>query len=159
MFALLLAIFLGCSFAQRSDVSLGISHTCMSTAGKAICFGNGVNGKLGNGQTSSLGDAPGEMSRLVPVVFAETLGFVQSIAAGESATCVHFEKGKMECFGTNDNGQLGIESTAFVGCGGSCLSVVALGGIEFGTPSVKVLQVSVGSSHSCALFANARVRW
>ncbi len=154
-----LSAFVSVCFGQSNNVlAVGSSHTCFGSAGQMRCWGWGSLGQLGTGSITNLGDGPNEMSLIGPIPFAPSLGRVTSVNAGYSHSCALMETGKVVCFGHGSNGWLGIGSTSYVGCGGSCLSTVDLSGIAFGDTFL-VTAVSSGESHNCALFTNGKVRW
>ena len=63
-----LPIDLGTSITGRT-VSASISHTCVRlNTNQVKCFGEGLNGRLGQGNTLVLGDGAGEMGdNLAPI--------------------------------------------------------------------------------------------
>jgi len=84
-------------------------HTCATLDnGKVKCWGyNGV-GNLGLGDTSTRGDAAGEMG--------DTLGFAEIgtgrstsyVSCGYGHTCVSLDDGNVKCWGSSGYGQLGL---------------------------------------------------
>jgi len=88
-------------------ISNGSTHTCASTYDKkAYCWGSNSYGQLGNGLTTS-------SSVPVSVDMAGLLNgkSIESISAGWNNTCVTTSDGKAYCWGENDFGQLGNNST------------------------------------------------
>jgi alpha-tubulin suppressor-like RCC1 family protein len=80
-------------------MSAGFTHTCAVTdAGDALCWGNGFNGELGTGTTTST-SVPIEVS----VVSEPVIG----IALGSNTTCVVVTGGGVHCWGGGGLGQLG----------------------------------------------------
>ena len=72
---------------------------------------------------------------------------VTSITAGGNHACALHLNGSLECWGSNSNGQLGDGTTvnrpsavAVIGCGSG------------------IMDVSSGSTHTCAVASNASVR-
>jgi alpha-tubulin suppressor-like RCC1 family protein len=84
-------------------ISAGSEHTCVvTTAGAAECWGNNTYGQLGDGTTTASN---------VPVVVSGLSSGVASLSAGYEHTCVVTTAGDVECWGRNDNGELGNNTT------------------------------------------------
>jgi len=83
-------------------VSTGAYHACaLLDDGQLRCWGQGVNGALGQGSTADVGDQPGE----TPV--AVDLGTTaRALVSGGYFTCASSASG-VRCWGWNDGGQLG----------------------------------------------------
>src|SRR5216117_3884920 len=114
-------------------VSAGFLYSCGITApGVAYCWGNDVEGQLGDGSTSISG---------TPVAVAGNLRF-SSVSTGDYHTCGLTTNGTVYCWGRNDNGELGNGSTTW-----SSTPVAVAGGLTFSA-------VSVGYDYSCAVTAD-----
>jgi alpha-tubulin suppressor-like RCC1 family protein len=97
-----------------SAVDAGGYHTCALISGGAVrCWGNNMEGELGNGLMSN--------STLATTVNGLT-GDVLVIAAGTTHTCALLSAGSVTCWGQNLAGQLGNGSTT-----SSLVPVVVLG--------------------------------
>ncbi len=80
-------------------ISAGDDHTCaLTTSGAAKCWGNGGNGRLGNGATSNVN---------TPVDVSGMSSGVVAISAGREHTCALTTSGAAKCWGRGDYGQLG----------------------------------------------------
>ncbi|QNE48707.1 hypothetical protein F1C58_16750 (plasmid) [Glaciihabitans sp. INWT7] len=127
-----------------TKVSAGTYHSCAISDGKAFCWGQGTNGKLGNNATTN---------SLVPVaVQGAIVGHtVTDIAAGVQHTCA-IADGKAYCWGSAANGALGtgnqVDSKVSV-------PVVATGGLAGKT----VTQISVAQNFTCAIASGAGYCW
>ena len=116
------------------SITVGGNHTCaLATTGQAYCWGWNQYGQLGNNSTTG--------SR-IPVAVQMPAGVsFQSIAAGSTHTCALTTEGKAYCWGLNNQGQLGNNSTA------NSLTPVAVqmpAGVSFQS-------IAAGITHTCAL--------
>ncbi len=124
-----------------TDVTAGSDFTCGVKAAGLWCWGRGNAGQLGfalDGDTK------------VTEPMSAGFGDVSSVRSGSNHSCVRRIDGSVWCWGNNDNGRLGNQSTSpsptpvqVKLCNGS-----ALGGVE---------SVSVGGGHACAVLANKTV--
>lgn len=88
------------------SISANTNHTCaITTGGAAYCWGdNGYSGRLGNNSTDP---------SLVPVQVSTSLvSTFKSISAGTFHTCAIATSGAAYCWGYNNSGQLGDNSTS-----------------------------------------------
>ncbi|HYP77768.1 MAG TPA: hypothetical protein VER12_17475, partial [Polyangiaceae bacterium] len=89
------------------SISAGGGSTCaLLDNGDLKCWGNHAYGQLGTGDTNDLGDLPGEMGdalKPVPLGAKRAIG----VSVGAAHTCVILDGGSVECWGSNDYGQLG----------------------------------------------------
>ena len=120
----------------------GGSHTCAVVEGAAWCWGDGKNGRLGNGSTSDA-STPQEVDGL-------TAGVTQ-ISAGNVHTCAVVE-GTAWCWGRNETGQLGNGSTSSSEASNS--TPLEVRGLTAG-----VTQISAGSLYTCAVVDGAAWCW
>ena len=132
-------------------ISSGSSHSCALTEGGNVkCWGNGNNGRLGNGRAGS---------RLAPVdvhtnsTDSSALSGIAAISAGSSHTCALTIGGNVKCWGNGDYGQLGNKATADsstpVEVQASSTDPSALGDIA---------EIGLGNSHSCAVTTGGNVK-
>ena len=117
-------------------ISAGESHTCAVTSdGKALCWGRGTEGQLGNGEDND---------SLVPVhVSWPNSESIVDISAGRWHTCAITSAGRAMCWGYNSNGQIG-DGTS--GADADKKFPTQVQGLESG-----VFEISAGRLHSCAL--------
>jgi E3 ubiquitin-protein ligase HERC3 len=123
---------------------------CALVSGAVRCWGYGLNGLLGQGNTDHWGDSVAEASSLPVLDLRETNGApmnVDLLSVGGAHACARSGAGTLKCWGANTFGQLGLGDTATRGDNpselGTNLPVVSLGF----APSV----VSAGGNHTCAL--------
>jgi alpha-tubulin suppressor-like RCC1 family protein len=93
-------------------VSVGSSSACALTAGGGVeCWGDNSSGQLGNNAPVASSSVPPSSSVPVPVVGLSS-GVVAVSVAGRAA-CALTAAGGVECWGDNDYGELGSNSSAF----------------------------------------------
>ena len=115
-----------------ASIASGQFHSCAVTSmGAAQCWGRGNYGQLGNG---------GVANTSTPVSVTGLSSGVASIAAGQNHTCITSTAGAVNCWGRNDNGQLGNGGVA------NSLSPVSVTGLSSGVASI-----AGGTSHTCAV--------
>jgi alpha-tubulin suppressor-like RCC1 family protein len=129
------------SFGAAVSVSVGfdMSSACAVTAsGAAVCWGDDVQGDLGNGSVDIASAAPVQVTGL-------TSG-VTSVSVGTYAACA-LQNGGVWCWGYNNLGQLGN------GSGATYLpSPVQVTGLTSG-----VISVSMGYESACAVTSGGAV--
>ncbi|MBI1912314.1 MAG: hypothetical protein HYS21_09965 [Deltaproteobacteria bacterium] len=98
------------SISTASAIAAGFSHSCAILAdSSAKCWGENVNGQLGNGTvvgfTPPGGGAP-STSTYIPVLVSN-LSSATHIDAGLFHTCARISGNRVRCWGSNSSGQLG----------------------------------------------------
>ena len=130
------------------QISASWYHTCaLLDSGNLRCFGSGLSGELGYGNTNNIGDdeapaAAGDVS----------VGKVRQVSAGPYHTCAVLAGGSVRCWGRNDHFQLGVSSSETIGDDELPASIppVEVGGF--------VTQVAAGFAHTCVLLDTGKVR-
>ena len=113
-------------------IATGLGHSCaLTTAGAMQCWGRNQAGQLGDGSTSNSS---------VPVSVANLAGPVAQIATGANHTCAVTSAGAVQCWGANNNGQLGNGATT------DSPTPVTPNGLSSGMAAV-----AAGTGHSCAM--------
>jgi alpha-tubulin suppressor-like RCC1 family protein len=114
-----------------SGISAGQNGTTcgIATGGNAYCWGNNVDGEIGNGTTTNSG---------TPVAVSGGLTF-KSISAGFASTCGLTPGGAAFCWGDNSWGELGNGSTT-----NSKIPVAVGGGFTFSA-------ISMGDAFACGV--------
>ncbi len=116
-------------------IAAGGSHTCaLLISGGAKCWGDNHAGQLGDGTTA-------EYDTLVDVKGLSGGGV--ALGAGALHTCVLTSAGGVECWGDNNDGQLGDGTTT---AHFTPVEVVGLSG--------SVVELAVGGYHTCVVTAS-----
>ena len=98
------AVQMPAGVARFQSIAIGYAHTCaLTNEGKAYCWGWNYRGQLGNNSTTN-------SSTPVAVQMPAGVSF-QSIAAVYHHACALTNEGKTYCWGLNEYGQLGNNST------------------------------------------------
>ena len=129
--------------ATAVSITAGSYHTCaLLNTGAVNCWGYNGDGRLGNGTTTD---------SLVPVAvsaFTDGSATAVSITAGNYHTCALLNTGAVNCWGRNNYGQLGNNSTT------DSSAPVAVSAFTDGATAVSI---TAGDSHTCALLNTGAV--
>jgi alpha-tubulin suppressor-like RCC1 family protein len=131
------------------DVVAGADHTCaLLGGGRVRCWGWGAWGRLGYGNTASVGDdeAPA-VAGDVPVG-----GPARALSAGDHHTCALLESGAVRCWGFGNHGRLGYGGLDHIGDDETPASA---GDVSLGGP---VESIASGAAHTCAVMVGGNVR-
>jgi alpha-tubulin suppressor-like RCC1 family protein len=92
-------------------VACGASHTCAILDNACVkCWGYNAAGELGQGNITNVGAAPGQMGDNLPCIdLGAGSAKPKLISAGWNSTCALFDNGRVKCWGSNADGQLGLE--------------------------------------------------
>ncbi|MBK8261137.1 MAG: hypothetical protein IPK80_07325 [Nannocystis sp.] len=132
-----------------SKLAVGWGHTCaLRVDGQVLCWGLGKAGRLGYGNTNTIGDDE------IPAS-AGTLGLpagIVDLVAGGSHTCALYGTGGVKCWGSGASGQLGYGNTEDIGDNETLekLSDVPVGG--------KVVELTANLVHTCARLDSGLIR-
>ena len=127
------------NLSTATDITAGDQYACAVLRSGAIqCWGRNTKGQLGNGS---------KMNSDIPVQVNGLTHGVVSVAAGASATCALLATGAVQCWGSNNVGQLGIGLA-----NDSELTPQQVSGLTNG-----VVGLSVGDQNACALLNNGAV--
>ena len=123
-------------------VEPGATHTCiLLDDGGVMCWGRDNVGQLGNGDTSDTIHAPSSNVEL-PEGRAAT-----DLSVGDHHSCALLDNGSITCWGLNNYGQLGENTT-------TNRHIPVYAHLPTGSPAVSV---SVGPHSSCAILENSSV--
>ncbi len=119
-------------------VAAGLEHSCaLSSYGAVQCWGRNNYGQLGDGST---------YDSSAPVGVVGMASAVAAIVAGGHHTCVLLLSGGVHCWGLNDNGQLGTNSTT------NSPVPVEVSGLDSGAA-----RLAAGRSHTCVALEDGAV--
>lgn len=91
------AALTGLESASFRDVSAGALHSCaLSRTSEVWCFGDDLEGQLGDGAADASGDA-------VRAVASSAV----AVGVGSLHSCAVLDGGQVQCWGENNNGRLG----------------------------------------------------
>src|SRR6218665_3447629 len=117
--------------AVAQTLNAGYNHVCaVTTTGGAYCWGSNNLGQLGDGSVTNSS---------LPVAVSGLSANVAALATGYQHTCALLTDGSVQCWGRNDYGQLGINTSV-----NSSLPVVVAG-------LTGVISISAGTYHTCAV--------
>lgn len=106
---------LGSDFGQIAEMFMGWFHTCVSnTEGRAKCYGDSRSGQLGNGNNDNLGRGENTMGDYLAYLDLGSDFAVSyfSVSGGVPwQTCAVSTENEVKCWGSNNQGQLGIGDT------------------------------------------------
>lgn len=140
------------------QIARGSGHACvLLDDGSVHCWGSNTFGQLGVPRED--GSSVLDEGRPVRV---EGLPLIQQISAGSAQTCALDVHGRVHCWGLNEQGQLGVGMDA---APDECTVVEAQGPQPYDcaqrpveVPGVdRVIQISAGGTHACALRADREV--
>lgn len=122
------------------DYAVGEQHTCVLNNKSLIyCWGDNTYGQLGIGSTPDLL----EMGNIAVQLSAFTYRNTFKIDAGANHTCAQTGDNQLFCWGRNDSGQLGDNSTDDRDI------AVLTSTIASGPTDVAVYKFTVGENHTC----------
>jgi len=122
-------------------------HTCIVLAdGSMRCWGDNTFGQLGNQTTGGFSDVPVNVRFLLD---ANAPLNAVAAAAGETHTCFLQASGRVFCFGSNAQGQLGVSR--------NLVGINVPFGVNTSTGLTNVVALAAGSEATCAIRADGRV--
>jgi alpha-tubulin suppressor-like RCC1 family protein len=156
-------------------ITAGFAHSCaLMTGGGVKCWGENDASQLGNDTTDSSTipvsvcelafPKAGEPAGGGPVLPCEPISYATSVSAGSAHTCVVTDEGGVNCWGTNDSGQLGNNTTDDRDTPDeACIPVLIILLSEpapagaLCTPLSDIVLVSAGAAHTCALESDSGI--
>jgi alpha-tubulin suppressor-like RCC1 family protein len=141
--------------AQAIDA--GDFHTCALLDDATVkCWGNGTDGRLGQGNENHIGDNAGEMGDALPAIALGTGRTATAITAGWTHSCALLDDGTVKCWGQGSFGQLGQGSTDDLGDQAGEMGD-ALPTVAFGTGRTATA-IAAGGLSTCALLDDGTVK-
>ena len=135
--------------ANATSVELGWI-TCVTSPSCGVqCWGLGLYGATGQGNTNTLGDNE-EPSSIPPVMLEYP---VKKISVGAFHSCALLESGDVYCWGRNLHGELGLGFTSPV----SNTQTPLESGPATLALDAPIIDVAVGELHTCALVDGGRM--
>jgi len=132
---------------KASKVCAGYQHSCaLMVGGQVKCWGAGIY--LGQ-------DSANDVTGATTIPNVKNLETATDIACGGTHTCAVLSSGALKCWGQNNFGQLGQDSTNPYGEQAGIYSMSALRGIGGWT---NVRSVTAGREHTCATFLDSTVK-
>ena len=132
-----------------TDIEAGWLSTCVVIGGKPACWGSGAYGALGRGSTGAITAAA------IPAIDLNTGTSVQEITVSYHSACARTSNA-IKCWGYNNYGQLGIDSTETRGDGsgemGSNTIPVKLPTHTFQKIASAQLNTEESHTHRCVIY-------
>ena len=126
------------SASSATTIASGRDHTCLLRGGAVQCWGDNSYGQLGDGTTNPHRAPTPTLALARPAI---------DLGAGGRETCALLDDGRVQCWGENNNGELGT-GTASAGPNGTPQLV----------PTINdAVEVVVGSANACARRVNGAV--
>ena len=144
---------------DTTAIVTGTSHTCAILNNGALkCWGEGTDGRTGQGSTDNKGDGVNEDGTNLNILHlgvategGENLE-VKALALGGKHSCALMTDNTLRCWGDGGAGQLGNGSVDDIGDGvGEMESIEA---VNLADGEATVQAVSLGQEHSCALLGS-----
>ena len=137
-------------------ISAGSLHTCALLDNGAVkCWGLGKSGRLGQGNSTTIGDKENEMGESLPAIDFGNGHTAQAISAGWGHTCAILNNGAVKCWGSGSDGRLGQGNTTTIGDGKD--EIKNLAAINLGTGRT-AKAISAGWGHTCAILNDGAVK-
>jgi alpha-tubulin suppressor-like RCC1 family protein len=125
------------------SLAMGEDHGCaLGRDGNVYCWGNNLEGELGDGSTA--------INRLVPAPVTG-IGNQVFVGAANATSCSVGADGTVHCWGFNNQGQLGNGTTGGAVNGGDNTPQLVMRQTWIYTlPLNSIVEVSIGDLHTCA---------
>jgi alpha-tubulin suppressor-like RCC1 family protein len=146
----------GCT-AKVLSGAVGGFHSCVIRVDGAVkCWGGNMVGELGLGDTKSRGANGGELGDALHLVELGAGRKALALTAGSLHTCARLDDESVKCWGSNEDGRLGLGDTMPRGDDpdemGDRLGSAALG------QDALVVAIAAGDAHTCALLRGGSVK-
>jgi alpha-tubulin suppressor-like RCC1 family protein len=136
-------------------ISAGDFHTCaLLDDGTVRCWGYGADGRLGYGNTNTIGATPDTTPASVGPVKLGAGRTAIAITAGGAHTCAVLDNGAVRCWGFGFDGQLGYGNMNRIGDNETPDTVAP---VDLGVGRT-AKAITAGNAHTCALLDDHTVR-
>jgi alpha-tubulin suppressor-like RCC1 family protein len=126
-------------------------------SGSAACWGDGSNGALLSGNTETRGAFAGDMGDNLPLINVGTGRTIKKLFSGGGGFCAILDTDELICWGMNDAGQLGLESSSSpYGASASTIGD-SLPRVNLGS-HLHVTTLAMGNAHVCAMLNDSSVK-
>ena len=136
-------------------------HCALFEDGQIKCWGYNGLGQLGQGHTSTIGNAANQMGDNLSYIDLGAGVSAQQVSTGYRQTCAITDAGQVKCWGYNGHGALGYGDTNHRGDSanemGDNLTPVDLGTNAQGQPHT-AKDLDAGTYHTCAILDDDRVK-
>lgn len=138
-----------CTVTPVVEILAGGGISCVRLEGGGVkCWGSGLHGAMGYGNSKSIGDN----EHIAGQGLAPLGDGVVELALGSSFTCGRYDDGGVKCWGRNIEGQLGYGHEDDLG---NDETPESYGPIELGGPAVRI---ATGNAGACAILEGGAVR-
>lgn len=138
-----------------NNLRAGEGHTCaLLSTGDVRCWGSPTYGQLGYGNSFPVGADATSPQYPYPYSAGNVplMGKATKLAVGQYHTCALLDSGFVRCWGRNNYGQLGLNSTQNVG---DAEAITNFGYVNLGGIATSIV---AGYNHTCALLDTGNVR-
>jgi len=154
--ALLTGIDLGTG-RTATAIAAGEYHSCALLDNASVkCWGKNDWGQLGIDSTLAMGNSSGEMALLTGINLGTGRTAI-AIAAGDYNTCALLDNASVKCWGSNGDGESGIDNATDDDIGDSSGEMALLPVVKLGTGRTATA-ISIGNDHICAVLDDASVK-
>jgi hypothetical protein len=141
----------GNTFAKNittaTNVGVGTGHSCAVASGKVWCWGDNTLGQLGNGSTTS---SPNPVT--VQGLPDPNTNPPRAVVGGLGHSCAIMQDGSVYCWGQNQLGQLGNQTTTASTKAVAVLQSVGLPAILPSPLLAAAISSAANANHTCASF-------
>ena len=135
------------------QISCGKLHTCaLLQEGHVRCWGSGANGRLGLGDTRTVGTSAATLPSSAGDVVLDGSGIATQVVCGADHTCAVLQEGGVRCWGVGGKGALTYAAGGSVAGAPDALSPVAA------VVGCRAIQLSAGNGFTCALCETGMLR-
>lgn len=138
--------------ATPAAIAVGENNSCVLVAGGAVkCWGDNVDGSVGNGVYPFVGDGPNEMGGKLAALDLGAGKLAAEIHTG-GHTCARLTSGEIKCWGLEIHGQLGHENKTYNHKMGDLLPATKIG------QGVIPWKLRLGIVNSCVITTTRRLK-